>query len=144
MPRYISRRRINNTGLESTFARALDAQQQEYLRLLRRESEKLLGDFKESIARALREHMEQTLRASSNSGRSSASATGSNDGFSPSFGGIANFLGGALRIYLGRPKYAQSTAETERSRQTQSQFRAARAESLAEMTSTLSQGERNQ
>jgi cytochrome c-type biogenesis protein CcmH/NrfG len=138
MPRYISRRARRN-AIESTYERERDAQAQEYLRLLRRESEKLLKDFKEQIAQTMRQELEQSLRSASNSIQPSQGGAS----FAPSFSGVANFFTQALLIYLGRPKYSQFSSETQRSQQAATQFRASRSESLAELSGTLASGERN-
>lgn len=142
MPKYISRSTTRKSTTESTYDRALENQQQEFLRLMRRESEKLLGEFRENLERSMREEISNQMKqATQQIGGGSGSLDSSS--FAPTVGGIANFIGQAINIYLSKPKYSQTTSESARSQQALSQFRTSRAESLAELSGTLSLGERN-
>lgn len=140
MPKYISRGSTRKTTTENTYDRALENQQREFLQLMQRESEKLLRDFQEQLQQSMRAEIANQMKQVTQSG-----GMGSIDsnGFAPDIGGLVNFIGKAISMYANRPRYSKTTAESERSRQTLSQFRTSRSESLAELSGTLAQGERN-
>ncbi len=142
MAKYITRSATRKTTTENTYDRLLESQQREFLQLMRRESEKLLRDFQEELQRSMREEISSQMKqATQQLGGSAASADGGM--FTPSIGGLVSFIGRAINIYASRPRYSETTAESARSRQTLSQFRASRAESLAELSGTLAVAERN-
>lgn len=143
MPKYMPRGTTRKSTTQNTYDRALESQQEDYVRLMRREAEKLIGDFKEQLERSMREEIANQMKQATQQLGGSAGASLDSSSFAPTASGIASFIGQAINIYLARPKYSQSSAESERSRQSLSQFRASRAESLAELTGTLSLGERN-
>lgn len=141
MAKYITRSTTRKTTTQSTYERLLESQQREFLQLMRRESEKLLRDFQEELQRSMREEIgNQMKQATQQFGGSAGADMGS---FAPSVGGLVSFIGKAISIYASRPRYSETTAESERSRQTLGQFRASRSESLAELSGTLALAERN-
>ena len=141
MPKYISRGTTRKTSTQSTYDRLLESQQREFLQLMRRESEKLLRDFQEELQRSMREEIANQMKQATQ--QLGSAATGDTSMFTPSIGGLVSFIGRAISIYASRPRYSETTAESARSRQTLSQFRASRAESLAELSGTLAVAERN-
>lgn len=142
MPRYITRARSGKTTTQSTYDRAQESQQEEFLRLMRRESEKLLNEFRDNLERSMREEISQQMRAATQQ-LGGVGGTVDAGGFSPDVAGLASFVGRAISIYASRPRYSETSAESERSQQSRTQFRTSRAESVAELSGALALGERN-
>lgn len=139
MPKYIPRARSGKTATENAYDRALESQQREFLTLMRRESEKLLRDFQEELQRSMREEIAAQMKQATQQVGGVVDATG----FTPDVGGLVSFIGRAISLYASRPRYSETTAESTRSREARSEFRASRAESLAELSGTLAVAERN-
>lgn len=108
--------------------------QEQFLRELTRESEKLLRQMSQQFSRDLESQSSQFLQGILGGGAGSGA-----DGI-PNFAGLFSLAG---RLFAPKPKTTVTSNESARSREVDTQFRLSQAQSLAETGAMLSQGEKN-
>lgn len=108
--------------------------QEQFLRELTRESEKLLRQMSQQFSRDLETQGNQFLQGFLGNGGGGAA-----DGI-PNFTGLFSLAG---RLFTPKPKTTVTRQESARSREVDERFKLSQTQSLAEAGAMLGQGEKN-
>lgn len=121
--------------------RRSSALEQQFLRELARESERLMKQLTEQFDQTLQAQLNQALQSFAGSGPAIAPA---NDGSSlASVKGIGQLLNTGLRLLVSRPRTSRDSVESTRSIETTASFRVSQAQVAAELQMALAKGEKN-
>jgi len=130
MPKKTNRR----SAADAAFERELAVIKNQMLRELQQDSQKLLLQLQQQFTVSLQQELARNLTAQRSTTQGAATSP---------LGTLSGLLGSALRLKFSKPSRSTSSQETERSTQTQSQFRLSRSQQLAELTGALGKGESN-
>ena len=132
------RRYIQSFSTRSNI-RNTDALRDQFIRQLTEESTKILAQLSQQFTQDLQTQATQVLQNAFAQQSSTATPTGTGD-----YSSAANLLSLGTRYLLSRPQQSHSSRETSRSQFEEEQFRLSRNQALAEATTSLGNGEKNQ